>query len=238
MAAGWPGSIRSQPGAGPGRGAGSHAARLRGAYPRPGAGRAAARCRVPAGCARCGRAAPVLAAVAWPAGAVVAHLAGALPLAGAQGADRGGAGGRVLSAPNVQPGPGRWTGPAVPWTVRGGRRRRAPEARLLALATQPGGDVRPCSASADRRRLRAGGGVGQQLHQPPAGNVAEALLAEAGLPAALLAPAGARNRGQGPGRRPAPCEARAGPAARRDAPTTLGAHAGGPGAAPGLAGDS
>ena len=160
--------------------------------------------------------APLLAAVPWPAGALVAHLAGALPLAvfAARPAVRGGvlyplqtfSAGRAVD----------WA--AVPLCVE------AADAgalnTLLALARSLSDDVRRL-ASADRLRLHVAAVFANNFTNHLLG-VADALLAEAGLPAALLAPlvretvAKALAGGS-------PFAVQTGPAARRDAPT-LAAH--------------
>ncbi|MFD1469705.1 DUF2520 domain-containing protein [Hymenobacter caeli] len=160
--------------------------------------------------------APLLAAVAWPAGAVVAHLAGALPLAvfAARPAVRGG-----VLYPLQTFSPGRavdWA--AVPLCVEAAD--AATETLLLALARSLSADVRRL-ASADRLRLHVAAVFANNFTNHVLG-IADALLAEAGLPAALLAPlvretvAKALAAGS-------PFGVQTGPAARRDAPT-LAAH--------------
>ncbi|OGX89740.1 DUF2520 domain-containing protein, partial [Hymenobacter coccineus] len=160
--------------------------------------------------------APVLAAVAWPAGALVAHLAGALPLSvfEAQPEVRGGvlyplqtfSAGRAVA----------WA--AVPLCVE------AADAgalnMLLALARSLSADVRPL-ASADRLRLHVAAVFANNFTNHLLG-VADALLAEAGLPAALLAPL-VRETVDKALATGSPFAVQTGPAARRDAPT-LGAH--------------
>ncbi len=159
---------------------------------------------------------PLLAAVAWPAGALVAHLAGALPLAVFDGrpAVRGGvlyplqtfSAGRAVD----------WA--AVPLCVEAAGADA--QARLLALAHSLSADVR-LLASADRLRLHVAAVFANNFTNHLLG-IADALLAEAGLPAALLAPlvretvAKALAAGS-------PFGVQTGPAARRDAPT-LAAH--------------
>ncbi len=160
--------------------------------------------------------APLLAAVAWPAGAVVAHLAGALPLAvfGARPEVRGGvlyplqtfSAGRAVD----------WA--AVPLCVEAAHPDT--ESLLLALARSLSADAR-LLASAGRLRLHVAAVFANNFTNHLLG-IADALLAEAGLPAALLAPlvretvAKALAAGS-------PFGVQTGPAARRDAPT-LGAH--------------
>lgn len=160
--------------------------------------------------------ASVLAAVAWPAGVVVAHLAGALPLAvfDSQPPVRGGvlyplqtfSAGRAVD----------WA--AVPLCVEAADARA--QSRLLALARSLSNDVR-LLASADRLRLHVAAVFANNFTNHLLG-VADALLAEAGLPAALLAPLVHEtvNKALAAG---SPFAVQTGPAARRDAPT-LGAH--------------
>ncbi|AMJ64531.1 Rossmann-like and DUF2520 domain-containing protein [Hymenobacter sp. PAMC 26628] len=160
--------------------------------------------------------APVLAAVAWPAGAVVAHLAGALPLAvfESQPEVRGG-----VLYPLQTFSPGRavdWA--AVPLCVEAAD--AGAQNLLLALARSLSSDVRPL-ASADRLRLHVAAVFANNFTNHLLG-VADALLAEAGLPAALLAPL-VRETVDKALAAGSPFAVQTGPAARRDVPT-LGAH--------------
>ena len=159
--------------------------------------------------------APLLAGTAWPAGGLVAHLAGSLPLAvfAAQPAVRGG-----VFYPLQTFSPGRaidW--PAVPLCIEAAD--LTAEATLLDLA-----------ASLSRQVLRLDSAQRLQLHVAAvfANNftnhllgIADALLAEARLPAALLAPL-VRETVDKALHHP-PFAVQTGPAARRDAPT-LAAH--------------
>ena len=161
---------------------------------------------------------PALAAAgAWPAGAVVAHLAGALPLAGL--ALPGGVGAGVLY-PLQTFSPGRaidW--PAVPLFVEA--TNPAAEARLLALAHRLSPRVALLN-SAQRLRLHLGAVWASNFTNHLLG-VAEVLLAEASLPFALLHPL-VRETVDKALAAPAPFGVQTGPAVRHDAPT-LAAHA-------------
>ena len=163
-------------------------------------------------------AAPALAAAgAWPAGAVVAHLAGALPLAGL--ALPGGVGAGVLY-PLQTFSPGRaidW--PAVPLFVEA--TGPAAEARLLALAHRLSRRVALLD-SAQRLRLHLGAVWASNFTNHLLG-VAQTLLAEAGLPFELLHPL-VRETVSKALATAAPFEVQTGPAVRHDAPT-LAAHA-------------
>ena len=161
---------------------------------------------------------PALAtAGAWPAGAVVAHLAGALPLTGL--ALPGGVGGGVLY-PLQTFSPGRaidW--PAVPLFVEGSS--PAAETRLLALAHRLSRRVARLD-SAQRLRLHLGAVWASNFTNHLLG-VAQVLLAEAGLPFELLHPL-VRETVDKALAAPAPFGVQTGPAVRHDAPT-LAAHA-------------
>lgn len=161
---------------------------------------------------------PALAAAgAWPAGAVVAHLAGALPLAGL--ALPGGVGGGVLY-PLQTFSPGRdidW--PAVPLFVEGSS--PAAEARLLALAQRLSRRVARLN-SAQRLRLHLGAVWASNFTNHLLG-VAQVLLAEAGLPFELLHPL-VRETVDKALAAPMPFGVQTGPAVRHDAPT-LATHA-------------
>lgn len=160
----------------------------------------------------------VLAAVAWPAGALVAHVAGALPLA------------VFAAAPQVRGGvlyplqtfsPGRaidW--PAVPLFVEAAD--PAAEAALLALAGSLSQRVALLD-SAQRLRLHLGAVFASNFTNHALG-IAHALLAEAGLDFGLLAPLVRETVDKALAAPPGPFAVQTGPAARHDAPT-LAAHA-------------
>ncbi len=159
----------------------------------------------------------LLATLPWPAGALVAHLAGALPLAVFEG------------APQVQGGvfyplqtfsAGRaidW--PAVPLFVEAVA--PAAEATLLALARSLSQRVAVLD-SAQRLRLHLGAVFASNFTNHVLG-VAHALLAEAGLDFALLAPLVRETVDKALAAQPTPFAVQTGPAARRDTPT-LAAH--------------
>ena len=160
--------------------------------------------------------APLLAAVAWPAGALVAHLAGALPLAifRAWPEVRGG-----VMYPLQTFSTGRlvdWA--ALPLCVEAADAKA--QAVLLALAGSLSSDVR-LLVSADRLRLHVAAVFANNFTNHLLG-IADALLAEAGLPATLLAPL-VRETVDKALATGAPFGVQTGPAARRDA-LTLGAH--------------
>ena len=161
---------------------------------------------------------PTLAAAgAWPAGAVVAHLAGALPLAGL--ALPGGVGGGVLY-PLQTFSSGRaidWA--AVPLFVEA--TDPAAQAQLLALAHRLSRRVALLD-SAQRLQLHLGAVWASNFTNHLLG-VAQALLAAAGLPFELLHPL-VRETVDKALAAPAPFGVQTGPAVRHDAPT-LAAHA-------------
>ena len=159
--------------------------------------------------------APLLAATTWPAGALVAHLAGALPLA-------------VFEAqPDVRAGvfyplqtfsPGRsidW--PTVPLCIEAADNQA--EATLLALAHSLSRNVRRLN-SAQRLKLHVAAVFANNFTNHLLG-IADALLAEADLPAALLAPLVRETIAKALAN--SPFEGQTGPAVRHDAPT-LAAH--------------
>ena len=159
--------------------------------------------------------APLLAAVPWPAQALVAHVAGALPVAVFAGfpALRGG-----VFYPLQTFSPGRavlW--PAVPLCIEAPD--PAAEATLLALARSLSQQVLRLG-SPQRLRLHVAAVFANNFTNHLLG-IADALLAEAGLPAALLAPL-VRETVDKALTNP-PFAVQTGPAARRDAPT-LAAH--------------
>ena len=161
--------------------------------------------------------APLLAAVAWPAGALVAHVAGALPLS-------------VFTAwPEVRGGvfyplqtfsPGRavdW--PAVPLCIEAAD--AAAEATLLHLAGSLSQRVLRLD-SAQRLKLHVAAVFANNFTNHLLG-IADALLAEAGLPPELLAPL-VRETVDKALAHP-PFGVQTGPAVRRDAPTLAAHHA-------------
>lgn len=159
--------------------------------------------------------APLLAATSWPAGALVAHLAGALPLAVfvAQPAVRGGvfyplqtfSSGRAID----------W--PTVPLCIEAAD--ATGEATLLALARSLSRDVRLLN-SAQRLKLHVAAVFANNFTNHLLG-IADALLAEADLPAALLAPLVRETVAKALAN--PPFTVQTGPAVRHDAPT-LAAH--------------
>ncbi|GAC1589358.1 MAG: DUF2520 domain-containing protein [Hymenobacter sp.] len=159
--------------------------------------------------------APLLAATTWPAGALVAHVAGALPLRvfAGQPAVRGG-----VFYPLQTFSPGRaidW--PAVPLCIEAND--PAAEATLLALARSLSPHVRRLD-SAQRLQLHVAAVFANNFTNHLLG-IADALLAEAALPPALLAPL-VRETVEKALTQP-PFTVQTGPAARHDAPT-LAAH--------------
>ncbi|MBF9143830.1 Rossmann-like and DUF2520 domain-containing protein [Hymenobacter properus] len=160
--------------------------------------------------------APLLAAVSWPAGALVVHLAGALPLSifEAQPTVRGG-----VLYPLQTFSPGRaidW--PTVPLCVEAGD--PASETTLLQLAHSLSRHVRQLD-SAQRLKLHVAAVFANNFTNHLLG-IADALLAEAALPPELLAPL-VRETVDKALAHP-PFSVQTGPAVRRDAPT-LAAHA-------------
>lgn len=159
----------------------------------------------------------VLAAGHWPAGALLAHVAGALPLAvfAARPQVRGG-----VVYPLQTFSPGRaidW--PGVPLFVEGAD--PAAEATLLALARSLSQRVALLD-SAQRLRLHLGAVWASNFTNHLLG-VAHALLAEASLPFELLHPLVRETVEKALAARPSPYAVQTGPALRHDAPT-LAAH--------------
>lgn len=157
----------------------------------------------------------VLAATSWPAGAVVAHLAGALPLSVFEAVPgvRGG-----VFYPLQTFGPGRavrWQ--AVPFFIEAAD--PLAQNRLLALARMLSSNVRLLS-SEERLRLHVGAVFANNFTNHLLG-IAHELLAEAGLPFELLAPL-IRETVDKALAQP-PFAVQTGPAVRHDAPT-LAAH--------------
>jgi predicted short-subunit dehydrogenase-like oxidoreductase (DUF2520 family) len=160
----------------------------------------------------------LLSAVPWPAGAVVAHLAGAVPLAvfGAAPRVQGGvlyplqtfSAGRVID----------W--PTVPLFVEAAS--EPAEAQLLALARSLSQQV-ALLGSAQRLRLHLGAVWASNFTNHLLG-VAQALLAEASLPFELLHPLVRETVAKALAAQPSPFGVQTGPAVRHDAPT-LAAHA-------------
>lgn len=159
--------------------------------------------------------APLLANTTWPAGALVAHLAGALPLPvfGAQPGVRGG-----VFYPLQTFSPGRaidW--PTVPLCIEAAD--AAAESTLLALAHSLSRHVRVL-ASGPRLKLHVAAVFANNFTNHLLG-IADALLAEADLPAELLAPLVRETVAKALAN--PPFMVQTGPAVRHDAPT-LAAH--------------
>jgi predicted short-subunit dehydrogenase-like oxidoreductase (DUF2520 family) len=160
----------------------------------------------------------VLASVVWPAGALVAHVAGALPLAVFEATPqvRGG-----VLYPLQTFSPGRaiaW--PTVPLFVEAAD--ATAEAVLLALARSLSQRV-ALLGSAQRLRLHLGAVFASNFTNHALG-IAHTLLAEAGLDFELLAPLVRETVDKALAAQPGPFAVQTGPAARHDAPT-LAAHA-------------
>lgn len=157
----------------------------------------------------------VLSATAWPVGAVVAHLAGALPLS------------VFAAAPGVRGGvfyplqtfsPGRavaWA--AVPLFIEAAD--HAAETLLLNLARSLSSHVQRLT-SAERLRLHVGAVFANNFTNHLLG-IAHELLAEAGLPFELLAPLIRETVDKALSQ--SPFAVQTGPAVRHDA-ATLAAH--------------
>jgi predicted short-subunit dehydrogenase-like oxidoreductase (DUF2520 family) len=160
----------------------------------------------------------VLAAVAWPAGALVAHVAGALPLAVFAAAPQV-RGGVLYPLQTFSPGrPIDW--PTVPLFVEAAN--AAAEAVLLGIAHSLSQRVALLD-SAQRLRLHLGAVFAGNFTNHVLG-IAHALLAEAGLDFGLLAPLVRETVDKALAAQPGPFAVQTGPAARHDAPT-LAAHA-------------
>ena len=159
--------------------------------------------------------APLVAGTTWPSGALVAHLAGALPLAvfDQQPRVRGGvfyplqtfSAGRAIA----------WA--AVPLCIEA--RDPATEATLLALAGSLSQHVLRLD-SAQRLKLHVAAVFANNFTNHVLG-IADALLAEAGLPSALLSPLVRETVDKALAN--APFSVQTGPAVRQDLPT-LAAH--------------
>lgn len=159
----------------------------------------------------------LVAAGAWSPGALLVHVAGALPLAvfAARPQVRGG-----VLYPLQTFSPGRvidW--PAVPLFVEAAAPAAA--ATLLALARSLSQRVALLD-SAQRLRLHLGAVWASNFTNHLLG-VAQALLAEAGLPFELLHPLVRETVDKALAAQPSPFGVQTGPAVRRDAPT-LAAH--------------
>lgn len=159
----------------------------------------------------------LVAAGAWPPGALLVHVAGALPLAvfAARPQVRGG-----VLYPLQTFSPGRvidW--PAVPLFVEAAA--PAAEATLLALARSLSQRVALLD-SAQRLRLHLGAVWASNFTNHLLG-VAQALLAEADLPFELLHPLVRETVGKALAAQTSPFGVQTGPAVRHDAPT-LAAH--------------
>ncbi|MDJ0363517.1 DUF2520 domain-containing protein [Hymenobacter sp. H14-R3] len=159
----------------------------------------------------------LLGTVPWPAGAVVAHLAGAVPLAVFEAAPRV-RGGVLYPLQTFSAGRAiDW--PVVPLFVEA---TSAPaEARLLVLARSLSQQV-ALLGSAQRLRLHLGAVWASNFTNHLLG-VAQALLAEASLPFELLHPLVRETVAKALAAQPSPFGVQTGPAVRRDAPT-LAAH--------------
>jgi predicted short-subunit dehydrogenase-like oxidoreductase (DUF2520 family) len=160
----------------------------------------------------------VLAAVAWPTEALVAHVAGALPLAVFEAAPqvRGG-----VLYPLQTFSPGRaidWL--AVPLFIEAADADA--EATLLALARSLSQRVQLLD-SAQRLRLHLGAVFASNFTNHALG-IAHHLLAEAGLDFSLLAPLVRETVDKALATPTSPFAVQTGPAVRHDAPT-LAAHA-------------
>ena len=159
----------------------------------------------------------LLAAGHWPAGALLAHVAGALPLAvfAARPLVRGGV---LYPLQTFSPGrPIDW--PSVPLFVEGAD--PATEATLLALAHSLSQRV-ALLGSGQRLQLHLGAVWASNFTNHLLG-VAHALLAEAGLPFELLHPLVRETVDKALAAQPSPYDVQTGPAVRHDAPT-LAAH--------------
>ena len=161
---------------------------------------------------------PALAAAgAWPAGSVVAHVAGALPLA-SLALPAGASAGVLYPLQTFSPGRAiAW--PEVPLFVEGAN--PAAEATLLALAQSLSPRVALLD-SGQRLRLHLGAVWASNFTNHLLG-VAHTLLAEAGLPFALLHPLVRETVDKALAAQPTPFAVQTGPAVRHDAPT-LAAH--------------
>jgi predicted short-subunit dehydrogenase-like oxidoreductase (DUF2520 family) len=159
----------------------------------------------------------LLSTLPWPAGALVAHLAGALPLAVFEAAPqvRGG-----VLYPLQTFSPGRaidWL--AVPLFVEAAD--PAAEATLLTVAHTLSAQVALLD-STQRLRLHLGAVFASNFTNHVLG-IAHTLLAEAELDFSLLAPLVHETVDKALAAHPTPFAVQTGPAARRDAPT-LAAH--------------
>jgi len=159
----------------------------------------------------------LVAAGAWPAGALLAHVAGALPLAvfAARPQVRGGV---LYPLQTFSPGR-RLDWPTVPLFVEAAE--PSAEATLLALARSLSQRVARLG-SAERLRLHLGAVWASNFTNHLLG-VAQQVLAEAGLPFELLHPLVRETVDKALAAQPSPYAVQTGPAVRHDAPT-LAAH--------------
>lgn len=160
---------------------------------------------------------PLFTSISWHEGALVAHLAGALPLAvfAAQPVVRGG-----VLYPIQTFSPGRaidW--PTVPLCIEAATPDA--EATLLALAGSISQHVRRLD-SAQRLKLHVAAVFANNFTNHLLG-IADALLAEAALPPELLAPLVRETVAKALAN--PPFAVQTGPAVRRDAPTLATHHA-------------
>jgi len=159
----------------------------------------------------------LLAGIKWPAGALVAHLAGALTVAVFAAAPQV-CGGVLYPLQTFSPGRAiDW--PAVPLFVEASE--AAAEATLLALADSLSQRVARLD-SVQRLRLHLGAVFASNFTNHALG-IAHALLAEAELDFNLLAPLVRETVEKALGASPSPFAVQTGPAARHDTPT-LAAH--------------
>jgi predicted short-subunit dehydrogenase-like oxidoreductase (DUF2520 family) len=159
----------------------------------------------------------LLGTLLWPTDALVAHLAGALPLTVFEAAPQV-RGGVLYPLQTFSPGRAiNW--PAVPLFVEAAD--YATEATLLAVAYSLSTQVAVLD-SGQRLRLHLGAVFASNFTNHTLG-IAHTLLAEAGLDFALLAPLVRETVDKALAAHPTPFAVQTGPAARHDAPT-LAAH--------------
>ena len=161
--------------------------------------------------------APLLAAATWPVGALVAHLAGALPLSIFAG-QPGVRGGVLYPLQTFSPGR-KINWPAVPLCIEAAD--LPGETTLLDLARSLSQHVQRLD-SAQRLQLHVAAVFANNFTNHLLG-IADALLTEAALPPELLAPL-VRETVDKALTNP-PFAVQTGPAARRDAPTLAAHHA-------------
>ncbi len=157
----------------------------------------------------------VLASVAWPAGAQVGHVAGALPLSVFEAAPQV-RGGVLYPLQTFSPGRAiNW--PTVPLFVEAAD--AATEAALLALARSLSQRVQLLD-STQRLRLHLGAVFASNFTNHALG-IAHRLLAEAGLSFELLAPLVRETVDKALAAPTGPFVVQTGPAARHDTPTLM-----------------